>query len=193
MAVSNSIAFALALTLGAALPGIAHAQGTVPAHLGIGAGVVTPSGSTNELDPGYRVQAALQFNVPLSPIAVRAEGFYMRLPLKSAAIPPCVTPGCTQATSGHDRLTGGEANAILQIPLLPGFPLIPYVMGGGGLYSYQMVSDGAINPPAKTNFGFDLGAGAMLHVAKVRVSLDARFEKIRNAPDLVPVTAIFWF
>lgn len=178
---SQSLLLALALLATAALPAAAHAQGTTPVHLGLGAGVVTPSGSTTELDPGYRIQAALQFNVPLSPLAIRAEGFYMRLPLKGAAGP------------GKDRLTGAEGNVLLQVPLLPGFPLVPYLMGGAGLYGYQRQVDNAINEPSKTYFGLDVGAGAMLHIGHTRVSLDARYERINGAPDLVPVTAMFWF
>jgi opacity protein-like surface antigen len=150
----------LAVMLGAQA---ANAQGI---SLGMGGGIVLPSGDmANGLSTGWSGTAQLRVKPPVSPIGFQVDAFYTHFGFDGG--------------DGHSRMIGGTANALFAFP--GAGPARPYLISGVGVYNGK--STGA--PDSETKFGLNAGAGFDFGLGKAKLFAEARFHAImKGAVDI---------
>lgn len=136
-----------------------HAQS--PVSFGAAGGVNLPMGDlSDEADTGWMVNALVQFDIPLLPLAVRGDFHFSQL----------------AETGDHDdhefRIVGGSVSGVYSV--VPG-PARLYVLGGVGIYN---VSDPHGEEFEGTNPGIHAGAGLELNLAVIRPFVEGRFHNI---------------
>jgi hypothetical protein len=154
---------ALSLTLLLALdPGAAEAQPRIMA----GAGLSTPLGDFGDAaGVGWHGTAGLQLGFPTLPVALRADGAYHSFGEESPA--------------PKTSMLAGALSAVIN---LPGVGLVPYLLGGVGMYrtsvdGSEATSDSGFHGAFGVNIGA-LGFGGFGEVRFVNVNGeggDARF------------------
>lgn len=154
-------ALSAALVLASA-PAAVEAQ---PRIMG-GAGLSTPVGDFGDIaGVGWHVGAGLQVGIPTFPVAIRADGAYHSFGEETSL--PKVT------------MLGGALSGVVN---LPGVGLVPYFLGGVGMYrtteeGFDPVSDPGFHAAFGVNIGA-LGFGGFGEVRFVNINADqadARF------------------
>jgi opacity protein-like surface antigen len=147
----------LAVMLGAQA---AQAQGL---SLGLGGGIVVPTGSLSDgVGTGWNGTAQLRVKPPVSPLGFQVDAFYTRFSL--------------DGVDGHSRMLGGTANAVFAFPSVS--PLRPYLLAGPGLYNGKTTIDGLGSSESQTKFGLNAGAGFDFGMGKAKLFAEARFHAI---------------
>ena len=154
-------AVGLALALSAQ---VAQAQGGL--SVGLGAGVVVPSGSMADLNStGYTGQASLRMQPAASPLGFQVDGFYTRL-------------GLQNDIEGHSQMIGGTANAVYAFS--GASAARPYLIGGVGVYNTKLTLDG-FGSGSDTKFGANAGAGFDFKLGAASLYAEGRFHTIFKA------------
>lgn len=141
---------ALAVLLAVALaPSLAEAQ----VRLLGGGGVSTPVGTFGDAaEVGWHAEAGLQLSVPAVPIALRGDGGYHSF-----------------GEASPQPKTSMLAGALSAVVSLPGVGLVPYLLGGVGMYRRSV--DGS-EPTSDSGFhaafGVDIGGGGYRGFGEVR-------------------------
>jgi hypothetical protein len=147
------VAFTLAILVA---PSVAAAQPRMMA----GAGMSTPLGDFGEVaGVGWHAAAGLQLGFPTIPIAIRADGGYHSFGEESGA-----------------SKTSMLAGALSAVVTLPGVGIVPYFLGGVGMYrtsmdGFEAVSDPGFHGAFGVNIG-QLGFGGFGEVRFVNVNGD---------------------
>lgn len=149
----------------------AHAQS--PIKFGLSLGPSFPTGDLGDeqafaQDWGYHIAGHLAFKAPLTPVGLRAEGFYQGMSGKTISgfdVPDITTWGLT-------------ANGELE---LGGVGLKPYLIGGLGAYglSNDANNDLGIPEQSDTKFGWNIGAGLNFGLAGFSTFAEARFHQVQ--------------
>jgi len=133
-----------------------------------GAGLSSPLGDfADQADAGWHAAAGLQLDIPTLPIGIRADGAYHSF-------------GQPTGLPGVSMLSG----ALSAVVRLPGVGIVPYLLGGLGMYRTSVDVDGqdpVSDPGFQGAFGVNIGAlgfGGFAEVRFVNVngeSRDSRF------------------
>ncbi|MEZ0332519.1 MAG: outer membrane beta-barrel protein [Gemmatimonadales bacterium] len=151
-------ALGLAVVLGAQA---AQAQGL---SLGLGGGVVMPTGTYGDLmSTGWNATAVAQFKPAASPLGFQVDASYSRF-------------GLQNDVDGSNRVISGTANAVFSFPSAS--PVRPYLLGGVGIYDQKITVGDASG--SETKFGFNAGAGFDFALGGAKLFADARFHTIMN-------------
>ena len=157
-----SFAALTAATALASAPAALEAQPRIMA----GAGLSTPIGDLGDVaGVGWHASAGLQVGIPTFPVAIRADGAYHSFG--------------AEASLPEVSMLAGALSAVVN---LPGVGLVPYFLGGVGMYrtseeGFDPVSDPGFHGAFGVNIGA-LGFGGFGEVRFVNVngaSADARF------------------
>ncbi len=173
-------AAALAVSVLAFAPSAAHSQ----VYLGLGGGATSPISNLSDThSAGYNVLASLGAHIPLTPLGVRVDGMFNQLPGK-----PDV---------GNAQIW--TANANLVASLVPGGPVTPYLIAGGGYYNgdYHVFTTpgGTVISTGNThanNFGLNGGGGIRVGVGGIGLFAEARYHYIFTSGthfQMIPISA----
>ena len=179
------ISLTIAAVAAAALVGSeASAQSMKPVSLGISAGAAIPAGNlADDYNTGFNGTLSLGFNSVGTPLGIRVDGMYNQF-------------GGRDDVFGDDspdfRIMGANANLVFS---LPGQGIQPYLIGGGGVYSFKPQLRAA---SSETDFGVNAGIGAAFPLSGFNTFIEARFHHIFSddesqfvpggAKQFVPVT-----
>jgi hypothetical protein len=183
-------AWALALLLGAATAGSAHAQfaaasGSSPRFLtfGIGGGVSVPVNDAGDvLKNGFNGHAFVRLNTGAFPLAPRFDFSFQRFDLKDAK----QTSGVTDANS---QLISGLAN--VTIPLMHG-PVQPYLLAGLGIANLQNTTETATSTTkeSSTDFTVNGGAGLLMRLGSLSAYLEGRVDNVYTSSGVIDTDQI---
>lgn len=141
--------------------------------IGIGAGPSLPTGDlAEETDPGVRVQGSIGLDLAPSPLALRADVAYDRIPDK--------------AGHGDYGIVSGVANVIYR---LQGVVVTPYVLAGTGIFR---ISEPEAHEAADagTRLGFNVATGLDLRLAGFTLFIESKWQHIATeggATRIVPI------
>jgi Ca2+-binding RTX toxin-like protein len=172
-----------ALPLAAALAVVASAaRAQSPIRLGLAGGISTPMGSTADaLERGYNGTVTLAIKPPLSPLGLRLDGMYNQL------------KGADGALAGVPNLNVAAATANLTYTLLPLAVARLYLIGGAGYYRTGFAG----GDDARTDVGYNGGAGLQLGVGRTQLFVEGRYHRVRTSDNgdlsFVPVTVGLMF
>ena len=165
-----------------ALLALAGSAGSASAQIGlsIAGGPSMPLGTLGDIvDTGYHAQLSAALSVPLLPVGVRIDGAFNQFP--------------ETGEDGNFRVLSGTANVILSVPSIG---VIPYLIGGLGMYSSSFVHDDEAghdhgDEGSTTNVGANLGGGVRLALPGLAVFAEARLHNLFSdgeATRFVPVS-----
>jgi len=168
----------LALGLGS-LVGFSNLQ-SQSARFGVGGGVTVPIGDYKDLDKsGWHGLGMILIELPLSPVAIRADGMFGQTTHK-------------QPFTGKTKLGGGTANAVMRLG--PPTPVArPYVVVGVGFYNVKTEFTGVgTSSSSESKFAWGVGLGVTFGLAMVHGFVEARFLSVQrsvSALNFIPITA----
>lgn len=167
----------------------ASAQSSKSLSLGISGGAAIPAGDFSDLyTTGYNGTVSLMMKSVGSPIGLRIDGMYNKLSVRDDAF--ITIPGRGEIESAS--ILGANANIVYA---LPGTGIMPYLIGGGGIYSTKVHGDD-FDTDADNKFGVNGGIGAAFPLSGFNTFIEARFHHIFSDGDspnsrstqFVPVT-----
>jgi hypothetical protein len=181
---STVIAAVLTSLMAAAPTPSLCAQGLV--SVGLGGGISTPQGGfSDNFETGWHGMATVAVGLPLVPVGLRIDGAYNRFAIKST------TPALSGTSS---RVASATVNATLRLPV-PGSPISPYLIGGGGMYSIGCT--GSSQCGSSTNeFGWNGGLGVRVNAIVIRPFAEIRYHHVNVAGgdvQYVPITVGLYF
>jgi opacity protein-like surface antigen len=140
----------------------ADAQFASPIRFNVHAGGALPVGDSGDAyDLGFRVGAGLELRPAFSPVGLRFDGAFDRMPVD----PDQLLPGEGDVNVDIWSVT---ANAVVAPPVSP-----LYFIGGIGFYSASET-----DTDSETDFGFNVGAGLQLPLTGFSTFIEARFHQI---------------
>jgi hypothetical protein len=184
-------AVSIALLLAA---GLAAAQQQSPLTFGFGGSVTMPLGDAREagfadlgpsLSPGWQGMGLFQIRPFGNTLGFQLDGTYQPSALGSNSI------------AGRQQFNG-TANVVYEFGHTRTTRVVPYVIGGAGVYSFRGHFDSS-----STRFGLNAGAGLNLNFGPGLLFLESRFHNVFRAglgsdgstgsAQLIPITAGFKF
>jgi hypothetical protein len=165
-----------------------------PVHVGISGGASIPTGPFAErFDPGWVVDGNVAFPIERrSPIWIQFDVAYSRYGVNSNTLT------AYNVNTGYGSMLSGTANLVIGLTDDPRARVVPYLIGGGGVYSRYVELDNSSNNNAQCDpfFGFcgsysstvpvlthtetvggvDGGAGLRFRMRRVDFFLEARYE-----------------
>ena len=182
----------LALTLAA---GAAGAQQQSPLTFGFGGSVMVPVGDAREggglgdagpsLSPGWQGMGLFQIRPFGNTLGFQLDGTYQRV-------------GAAAMSFAGRQQFNGTANLVYEFGHTRTTKVVPYVIGGAGVYSFRGHYDSSA-----TRFGLNAGAGLNLNFGPGSVFLESRFHNVFGAglnadgtsasAQMIPITAGFKF
>lgn len=177
-----SLVFAVAAM--AALTTTASAQSSKGLSIGISGGAAIPMGDFADFyTTGYNGTVSLMMKSVGSPIGLRIDGMYNRLSVKDDAIITIPGQGIVESAS----ISSANANLVYA---LPGVGIMPYLIGGGGIYSVKVHGDG-IDVESDNKFGVNGGIGAAFPLSGFNTFIEARLHHVltdNESTQFIPVT-----
>jgi hypothetical protein len=162
----------------------ATAQSSKSLSLGISGGAAIPAGDLSDFyTTGYNGTVSLMMKSVGSPIGLRIDGMYNKLSVRDDSF--VSIPGLGEIESAS--IMGANANLVYA---LPGTGIMPYLIGGGGIYSTKVHGDD-FDTDAENNFGVNGGIGAAFPLSGFNTFIEARFHHIFSedgSTQFVPVT-----
>lgn len=153
------------LAAGALLGAPLAAQQRGAFEVGVGAGVVVPTGVYNDTyDYGWNGQVVLAYAPPTVPVVLQLD---------------LATARFTDDTplDVKENLYYGTANVMYRFN--PGQTVLhPYVIGGGGLYQIDPAGNDEAGAPSHTRFGVNAGAGIELRPREMGFFVEARYHAV---------------
>ena len=161
--VSIRVALAAALVM---LPTLAWAQmhddlsNNRLVSFGLGGGVTVPvSDAKDAFDNGFNGQGFVRLNLRFLPISPRLDFTFSKFDLDDAKV----------GTTGTGQMLAGLAN--LQMYLIHGGPIRPYIVAGVGAYNVKTETDAsgavAAQEISDTKFGVNGGAGLVIKLGSL--------------------------
>jgi opacity protein-like surface antigen len=154
-------------------------------YVGFGGGISAPLGATSDnLNTGPHGVLALTW-LPGGPheIGLQLDAMYHHL------------GGDAQAFGGFDvnqQVLSATLSALYRFPGVELVRVHPYVIGGGGLYNFDVTGKDAGNVNAVTKFGLQIGAGTDVQISdRFAVFAEARYHHVLTKGtnfQFVPVT-----
>jgi hypothetical protein len=147
------------------------------AQLGLGGGVIIPSGDYSTADKaGWHGLGMVEFSLPASPASIRIDAMY--------------------GQTSHNNNVGGNTKVAgaLGTPACHTRSAVPparfYVLGGLGFYNVKVDVTG-IGSASESKFTFDLGAGVSAGMGGAKFFGEARFISVRTsggATNFIPLS-----
>jgi|KBSSwiStaDraftv2_1062776.scaffolds.fasta_scaffold837304_2 hypothetical protein len=192
MRLLRPLAVSIALLLAA---GLARAQQQSPLTFGLGGSVMVPLGDAREsgfsdlgspsLSPGWQGMGLFQIRPFGNTLGFQLDGTYQRVGVGASSF------------AGRQQFNG-TANVVYEFGHTRTTRVVPYVIGGAGVYSFQGHFDSS-----STRFGLNAGAGVNLNFGPGLLFLESRFHNVFRAglgsdgstasAQLIPITAGFKF
>jgi hypothetical protein len=188
MRLSRLFALGIALTLAA---GSAVAQQQSPFTFGVAGSVTVPLGEGGmgdagpSLAPGWQGMGLFQVRPFGNSLAFQLDGTYQRV-------------GATALSFAGRQQFNSTANVVYEFGRTRTTKVVPYVIGGAGVYSFRGRFDSS-----STRFGLNAGAGLNLNFGPGSLFLESRFHNVFGAgfnadgsstsAQLIPITAGFKF
>jgi hypothetical protein len=191
MPLSRPSVLALAFTL---VAGAAGAQQQSPFTFGFGGSVMVPVGDAREgglgdmgpsLSPGWQGMGLFQIRPFGNTLGFQLDGTYQRV------------GGAAMSFAGRQQFNG-TANVVYEFGHTRTTKVVPYIIGGAGVYSFRGHFDSS-----STRFGLNAGAGLNLNFGPGSLFLESRFHNVFGAgfnadgsstsAQLIPITAGFKF
>lgn len=177
-------AAALAACVVTVVPASARAQFS----LGLGGGLTFPLSTLKDTyTTGYNVLADVGIHIPTTPVGIRIDGMFNQLPNQDAAR--------FNGASFHEQIW--TANANLVVGLVPGGPVVPYLIGGVGYYNSNFhlgTSNNTISTEGSTHandFGVNGGGGLRVNFGGIGLFAEARYHYVFDGSahvQMIPVT-----
>jgi hypothetical protein len=191
MPFSRPSVLVLAFTL---VAGTAGAQQQSPFTFGFGGSVMVPVGDAREgglgdvgpsLSPGWQGMGLFQIRPFGNTLGFQLDGTYQRV-------------GAAAMSFAGRQQFNGTANVVYEFGHTRTTKVVPYVIGGAGVYSFRGHFDSS-----STRFGLNAGAGLNLNFGPGTLFLESRFHNVFGAgfnadgssasAQLIPITAGFKF
>jgi opacity protein-like surface antigen len=151
-----------------------QAQG---AQLGLGGGVINPTGDYATADKaGWHGLGTLEFSIPAAPTSIRIDAMYGQTSHKGTF-------------GGNTKLFGSTADLVWHAGL-PKAPARFYLLGGLGFYNVKVDVTG-FPSTSESKFAFDLGAGVSAGMGSAKFFGEARFISVRTsggATNFIPIS-----
>lgn len=188
MRLSRLFALGIAFTLA---PGAAGAQQQSPFTFGVAGSVTVPLGegavgdAGPSLSPGWQGMGLFQVRPFGTNLGFQLDGTYQRV-------------GATALSFAGRQQFNSTANVVYEFGHTRTTKVVPYVIGGAGVYSFRGRFDSS-----STRFGLNAGAGLNLNFGPGSLFLESRFHNVFGAgfnadgsstsAQLIPITAGFKF
>jgi len=152
----HAISLVIALESLAATAGVCGAQ--TAARLGLDAGATAPvSAYGSDKNVGYHIGLLVDVRVLESPLGFRIDGAFHELKYSGNAT--------------KEQIWMANANLVLKAPT--GTMVVPYAIGGAGIYSSHRTL--FLGTRARTNPGLNLGGGLRFELGDVTTFVEARY------------------
>ena len=139
----------------------------IAAHWSVAAGASLPTSSFGDTyDTGYHVLAAIGLQPALSPVGFRIDGMFNEF-------------NRSNLTNSKVRVLGLTANAVLATGGIG-----PYLIGGLGAYSNQYRP----GTGSSSDVGFNIGGGFRFGLTGFSVFAEARYHRVADAAQFIPIT-----
>lgn len=152
---------------------VARSAAQSPARLGLLAGATVPvSDYATNKNVGYHIGLLLDVRVPLSPVGFRVDGAFHEI-------------GYSGNSTKQD-IWSTNANVLLKLPT--GTMIVPYVIGGVGIYnSHRTLILGA---HSTTDPGMNVGGGLRFEAGDLTTFVEARYHRVTGDAGIrmVPIT-----
>jgi hypothetical protein len=156
----------LRLGLSLAVSGATFATPAVaqrPVSLGLGGGVVLPTGKLKDaVDVGWRGLATIVISSPMQPLGLRLDVAYDRLAFKNEG---------DEEAEGNLSIGSATLNFTYRLPMTRS-PFSPYIITGLGAYRSQC--SGANTCQSTTKFGWNAGLGTKVNLLGLQTFVEAR-------------------
>jgi len=151
----------------------AQAQGEgTGVEFGLGGGVSIPSGDFDDVAKlGWHGQAAVSFVPQSLPVGFQVDGNFSRFGSEDAAF---------AGLDVKSQLIYGTANVVYKFKSSPDTRFRPYLIGGVGVYNFDLKGDDAdvLGVDSETKFGINAGAGFDFGLGKAKLFAEGRFHAI---------------
>lgn len=163
---------------------VANAQG---AEFSLGAGASVPLGNFKDVaKTGYHGLVGISFAPSSFPLGIQIDGQYHRLKQKASV------------GNRTNQIIMGTGNLIYKFKTSEDSKFRPYLIAGGGIYNFKLVSGDDVAGPGvgntgnkTTKFGFNAGAGFDIKTGGVGFFAEGRFHDVfTNGPNtkFIPIT-----
>jgi opacity protein-like surface antigen len=144
-----------------------QAQLPEPFKISLGTGIGLPLGRFDDgFKLGWHGSAAASYALPLSPVAFQVEGGFSRFNDDQAG------------TNLKQNLLYGTGAVVFYIGLPGVRTVLPYLIGGGGIYYVDPAGRDGAGLESRTQFGVNVGAGLEFDVGRMNVFLESRFHDV---------------
>ena len=179
------------LALTAAGASAAQAQNTTasPVHFGLSAGGTLTTGDLSDShNSGFNIAGLLEFRGMASPFALRAEVGYHGLGGKSVSF---TDPdlGTFSAKAEDLSMIEATANGVYSFPTKGTSSVRPYLIGGGGVYSFKAGGSasgdfGSVSASDRlTKFGVNGGIGTTFALSGFNTFAEVRYHYVFSKDD----------
>lgn len=178
------LSLAIAAVAMAAFTTTASAQSSKGLSIGVSGGAAIPAGDFADLyTTGYNGTVSVMMKSVGSPIGLRIDGMYNRLSVKDDAF--ISLPGLGEVESAS--ISSANANLVFA---LPGTGIMPYLIGGGGIYGLKIHGDN-FDTDSENKFGINGGIGAAFPLSGFNTFIEARLHHVMTddrSTQFIPVT-----
>lgn len=178
------LSLAVAVAALAVFSGTAAAQSNKAVSLGLSLGAAIPVGDISDFyTTGYNGTVSLGLKSVGSPIGLRIDGMYNKMSVRDDATITIPGQGFVESVS----IASANANLVYS---LPGRGIMPYVIGGGGIYSTKVNGEG-FDLDSRNKFGVNGGIGAAFPLSGFNTFIEARLHHIFSdgaSTQFIPVT-----
>ena len=192
---TSCVRLAACAAFGLALPRVAHAQGAAggayrPVSVWLGGGASTPISDFKDLaKSGLTAQGAVQYRPDGKSLGVRGELQVHKMDMTPELLSEL---GATPGTTGTWSVLYGGVSAVLE-SMPKGRAFGWYLLAGGGSYRVEpsVEEAGVAVSSAKTQFGFNGGAGLRFKLGAVGLFVEGRYHTVKiedSKVTLLPVS-----
>jgi hypothetical protein len=163
----------LATALGLAAFSSVRSAAQSPARLGLDAGVTAPvSGYGSDKNLGYHLGLLVDVRIPASVLGFRVDGAFNEIGYSGSAT--------------KEDIWLVNANVLLKVPT--GKTIVPYAIGGFGIYNSHRTL--FLGNNSSTDPGFNVGGGLRFERHDVTTFVEARYHKVSGERGIriLPIT-----
>ena len=164
-------AFAIAVVV--LFSAVARTSAQSTARLGLLAGATVPvSDYGSDKSVGYHIGLLLDVRIPLSPVGFRIDGAFHEI-------------GYSGNSTKQD-IWSTNANLLLRLPT--GTVIVPYVIGGVGIYNSHRTL--ILGSRSSTDPGMNVGGGLRFELGDLTTFVEARYHRVTGDAGIrmVPIT-----
>lgn len=145
------------------------------AQFGVAAGAALPVSDLSDIaNTGFNGTVTVGFTPAMIPLGVRIDGAYNQFGIKSAF------------GGGNIHFLSLTGNLVYKVPRARKATILPYAIGGVGLYNSE--SSGG---PSENDFGWNLGGGISLPLSGFDTFIEARYNQVQvsgGSLKFIPIT-----